>query len=211
MRQKVADFVGDPQQTRFADKYNDALDRAQEQFAFDSKALWQDESWTTASGTATYSLPSTFMYEDWVTYDGAELTPISRHEIQRLYGKDWSTETGTPSHFIVDPEEASKTVRLVPIPEEAKTLIMRFYPFPTSLSADSSIPLNASLLMYQFHYGMCAFAAFDLLMSEESTQAIVEKRRSLLFIYNDAKDKAITTFKNTQSAPIKIRGTRIWS
>ena len=212
LRTQAADFCGDKNQTRYSTtQYNTAIDRAQEQFALDTRALWRDESWTTAINDATYALPSDFQWEDWVTYDGVELKPISRHEISRLAGIDWTATTGTPTHYIVDPEEAQKQVRLYPIPQDTKTLIMRYFPIPASLSSDSSIPLNASLLMAQFHMGLAAFAAWILLLGEQMTPQIVEKRKELLRVYEDGVNKAVATFKNTASAPITIRGTRIWS
>ena len=117
LRTQAAAFCGDPNITRYtAAQYNTALNRAQEQFAFDSRALFKDTSWTTVADTATYDLPSDFTYEDWITYDGYELAPISRHEIQRLSpGDDWTDEEGTPTHFIIDPEQARQQIRPPPI------------------------------------------------------------------------------------------------
>jgi hypothetical protein len=212
MRTTTAELLGDPQQTRYSStRYNTALDRAQEQFAMDSKALWADTSFTTSAGTSTQSLPSDFMYEDWVTYDSQELTPISRHDLQRLYGSTWVDRQGTPTHYIIDPEEAVKQIKLWPTPVEAKTVVLRYYPSPAAMGSDSSIPLNSSALMAQFHLGLCGFAGWLLLTSEQMTPAILEKRRELMRMYTDAVNKAISSFKNTASAGIKIRGTRLWS
>jgi len=212
MRTETARMCGDKNQTRYTPaEYNTALDRAQEQFALDSRVLWRDQSWTTEDGLATYDLPSDFMYEDWVQYDGAELKPISRHEIARLKGQDWASETGTPEYYIVDPEEARKQVRVCPIPVEAKPLVMRHYPLPASMSGDTSVPLNSSSLMAQFHLSLCAFAAWLLLTAEIQTPEIVTKRNELMAIYLDGKNRAIDTFKNTASAGFTIRGTRLWS
>lgn len=211
MRQKTADFCGDPDQTRFSSKYNDSLDRAQEQFALDTRALWKDKSYTWAADDADNNLPADFMYEDWVTWDGKELDPISRHDMQRLYGRDWAEEEGEPKYYIIDPETGVQEIILAPIPQEEKTVAMRYYPLPEAMSSDTSTPLNSSALMVQFHYGLCGFAAFDILMGEPSTPELSKKKSELMALYNDAKDKAIATFKNTASAPIRIRGTRIWS
>lgn len=212
MRTTTAELVGDPQQTRYTvARYNTALDRAQEQFAMDSRALWKDTSFTTAAGTATESLQTDFMYEDWVTYDSKELSPISRHDMQRLYGPDWVDTTGEPTNYIIDPEEAVKQIRLWPTPTEAKTVVIRYYPLPAAMSSDSSVPLNSSSLMAQFHLGLCGFAGWLLLTSEQMTPQILDKRRELMRTYTDAVNKAISSFKNTASAGIKIRGSRMWS
>lgn len=219
LREATSRFVGDKDITRYTSaEYLAALNRAQEQFVLESKALWRDVTWTTVSGTATYAfsaasadISSSFMFEDWVTFDGYELAPISRHELQRLNpGDDWTDEEGTPSHFLIDPEEAAKRIRLYPIPQSAVTLSMRCFVLPTALAADSDTPLNSSALMAQFHIAIAAYAAWLLLLGEETTAGIVEKRRELLDIYTNGRDLAIDTFKNTMSMGIKIKGSRIW-
>lgn len=211
LRTQVGSFLGDPDDTRYTPTAKTtALNRAQEQFAMDTRALWADQSYTTANGDADYNLPSRFMYEEWVTYDGKPLIPISRYGIVRLFGSDWAEEEGEPTHFIIDPEEGVKELLLFPIPQEAKTVVMRYYPLPTELSADSDVPLNSSALMAQFHMGLAAYAAWLLLLNEETTPAIVAKRRELLQIYADAVTKATDSFKNTASQPLQIRGNAVW-
>lgn len=219
LRDAASRFVGDKDITRYTSaEYTTALNRAQEQFAMESKSLWKDVTWTTVSGTADYAfsaastdISSLFMWEDWVTYDGHELSPISRHEIQRLSpGDDWTDDEGAPTHFLIDPEEAQKKIVLYPIPQEAVTLSMRCFVLPTALSSDSDTPLNSSTLMAQFHIAIAAYAAWLLLLGEETTPGIVEKRRELLEVYTNGRDLAIDTFKNTMSMGIKIRGSRLW-
>lgn len=211
MRTQVAAFIGDPDQTRFtAAQYLDAINRAQEQFALETRSLWKDKSWSHAADDADEDLPSDFMWESYVTYDGKELIPISRHELNRQKGDDWASDTGTPTHFIIDPEEAVKKIVLYPIPQEAKTLIMRYFPLPAALSSDSDTPLNSSALMVQFHIGIAAFAAWLLLLGEEQTPAIVQKRREFERLYADAVSKAVDSFKNTASAPLELRGRSVW-
>ena len=212
VRTQAADFCGDKNQTRYsATQYNTAINRAQEQFALDTKALFKDTSWSTVSGTATYDLPDDFMWEDWVTYDGSEISPISRHELQRRKGgEDWTDDTGTPTHYIVDPEVAQGKVRLYPIPQEAKTLGMRYFPLPAEMTSDSDTPLNSTTRMAQFHIALAAYAAWLLLTGEDPTPSIDQKRSDLMKIYADGAGKATETFKNTASAPIMIKGTFIW-
>jgi len=207
----AANFAGDPDMTRFSGKYFDAQNRAQEQFALDTRALWKDRSWSHAADDADEDLPSDFMFEDWVTYNGIELKPISRHELNRQHGEDWTSKTATaPTHFIIDPEQAVKEIVLFPIPTEAKTLTMRYFPLPTAVASDSDTPLNSSSLMAQFHMAIAAYEAWLILLYESVTPEIQAKRRELLAIYQDGVDKATNLFKNTASAPLKIRGSRIY-
>ena len=107
------------------------------------------------------------MWEDWVTYNGIEIDPISRHGIQKLSTDDWTLTEGVPTHYIIDPEEAGKRIRLYPIVQEAKTLSMRYFPLPAEMTADSNTPLNSSALMAQFHLGLAAFTAWLLLQGEQ--------------------------------------------
>ena len=213
MRTQTSQFCGDVDQTRYtATQYLNAINRAQEQFSLDTRALFKDKSWSHAASDADEDLPSDFMWEDYVTYGAVELIPISRHELNRSKGEDWTADTAElPTHYIIDPEQAVKEIVVYPIPSQAKTMIMRYYAFPTALAADSDTPLNSSALMVQFHMGICAFAAWLILLSEtEVTPFLIAKRRELLALYQDACAKADQTFKNTASAPLKIRGTRIY-
>lgn len=206
LQQLCADFVGDTNQTRFVDKYVSTINRAQEQFAMDTRALWKDKTWTHAANDADEDLPSDFMFEDWVTYGNVKLTPISRHRMFSLFGDDWTDDTAAlPTHFLIDPEQAVKEIVLYPIPSEAKTLFMRYFPLPAEVSAGSDVVLNSSSLMAQFHMSIAALAAWLLLTFEESTPAIADKRRELMKIYSDGCAKAVDTFKNTASQPLRLR------
>jgi hypothetical protein len=213
LRDQCAKFTGDPDLTRHsAADYLTALNRAQEQFALDTRALWKDKTWTSVSGTATYDLPTDFMFEDSAMFDGKGIDPISRRDFAVLSpGVDWTLEIGTPTRYLIDPEEAQKKILLYPIPtanDASKTISMRYFPLPTALAADTDTPLNSSALMAQFHIGLAAYAAWLLLLTEEMTPAILQKRRELLTIYADASTKATDLFKNTVSAPWRMRGSR---
>lgn len=213
LRDQAAKFAGDRNITRYtSDDYLTAINRAQEQFVMDTRSLWSDTSWTSTSGVAAYALPSDFMWEKSVSFNGLPLSPITRIRLGEINAADdWTDDAGTPTNYIVDPEEATKQILLYPIPQDgdaSKTIAMRYYPLPAALAADSDIPLNSSALMSQFHLGLAAFAAWLLLTSEQMTPEILQKRSSLMSIYSDSVTKAVDTFKNTASAPIRMRGSR---
>lgn len=209
LQQMAADFCGDPDQTRFGTKYVGNVNRAQEQFALDSRSLWKDKAYTSVADTATYTLPTDFMFEESVTFKGLPLKPISRHTLYTLYsGTDWTTLKGQPTHFMVDAEEASLFLRLIPVPQEAATISMRYYPLPAAVSAGGDIVFNSSSLMAQFHMAVAAMAAWLTLTFETATPEISDKRRELMKIYSDGVTKAVDTFKNTASEPIRIRPRR---
>lgn len=213
LRDQAAKFVADPNRTRYADSdYLTALNRAQEQFALDTRALWKDTTWTSAADDATYSLPSDFMWEESVYFNGLLLAPITRRDLAIFSpDKDWTLSTGTPTRYIIDPEEATKQLLLYPIPtsnDNAKTISMRYFPLPTAMASDTDTPLNSSALMAQFHIGLAAYAAWLLLTTEQMTPDILQKRSILIGIYSDSSTKAIDLFKNTVSAPLRLRGSR---
>lgn len=212
LRTLAANFLGDPDQTRFTGKYDAALNRAQDQFALDSRVLFKDQSYTSAADDSTYVLPSDFMWEDKVTFDGRLLQPISRFDLEiEKRGDSWEDDEGTPTHYLVDPEEANKVLRLYPTPQAGdadKTIVLRYFPKPTDMASDSDQPLNSYALLAQFHPGISAYAAWEMLTYEEQTPAIVAKRRELLQIYNDTVTKAVNTFANTISEPIQLQGGR---
>lgn len=215
LRTQTALFAEDPSQTRFVNQYTDAMDRAQEQFAMDSKALFKNASdITIVSGTSAYDLPTDFMWEKKVTCDGLKLLPISREDLE-FYKRDddWTEDEGTPQHYIIDPEEARKQIKIYPIPgdnDADKIVVLTYYPFPAAMDDDADVPLNASTLMVQFHMGIAAYAAWLLLGSTTATAETQVKLNFLWKIYQDAVSNAIQTFKNTQSAGLRVRGGRYW-
>ena len=213
LRDQAAKFCADINQTRYAqDDYLIAINRAQEQFALETRSLWKDTTFTSAAADATYELPSDFMFEESVYFDGKPLDPMTRRDFAILSpDTDWTLTTGTPTKYLIDPEEATKQILLYPIPntnDASKVIALRYFPLPTALSADTDTPLNASLLMAQFHLGLAAYSAWLLLAGEVSSPEIQAKRRDLLAIYQDATEKAVETFKNTVSAGWRMRGTR---
>ena len=78
------------------------------------------------------------------------------------------------------------------------------------LSSASDTPLNSSTLLTQYHTAIAAYAAWLMLLGEDTTPAIVMKRKELIGIYVTGRDLAIDKFKNTASMPLKIKGSRIW-
>lgn len=203
---RASRFLGDPDKTRFSAQYTDAVNDAQKQFALDSGALFKDKAYTTVSGTSTYALPTDFILEDTVTYDGKPLSPVSRHTLYTLYpGTDWTLLTGTPKFYMVDPEEASMVLRLIPIPQDAKAVSMRYAPLPADVSATTDVVLNSSTLLTQFHLGIAALTAWIILQSEVVTPEIQAKMNEMMKVYNDAVTKAIDKFGNTKSEPLRLR------
>jgi hypothetical protein len=206
-------FVSDPNFTRYTEtQYNDAIDRAQEQFAVDSKAYYKDAgTYTVVAGTATYDLPEDFWLDKIVTHKGLELKPISRVTLLRDNGDDWTDDVGTPTHYIIDPEQARRQIRLYPIPQADDTgsnLILTYYAIPAAIGSDSASPWGSSSLMSPFHIAVAYLAAWFLLAYNDMTPEISAKMSTFYEKYQDKVTEAIDVFGNTKSEPIKIRGVR---
>lgn len=211
----AAGFAEDPAQSRYAGLYDAALDRSQEQFALDTRALWKDAATiTVVAGTSTYSLPTDFMFEKQVTHKGIQLKPITRARIQMFSANDWATEDeGTPKFYMIDPEEAKKQILLYPIPQASDAganLILTYYPVPASSTTDSDVPLNSSALLAEYHLALAAHTAWLLLQNEPATPEKVAKKGELYSIYSKKVTEATDLFKNTAAAPLRMLGGRYW-
>jgi len=209
LRTFVAQLCEDVKQTKFTQAmYHEAIKQAERQFSLDSKALYSDSAITMVVGTASYSLPSDFMLEKEVTLNGLKLNPISRATLQGLKTSSrWDEDEGTPQYFIIDPEEARKHITLYPKPDSAAdgtSLVLTYYPVPAEMSLDSSIPLNSSALMTQFHIGLAHYAAWLLLSYLSQTPEISQKRGEFYNNYFKKVEDAIQTFGNTKSEPISF-------
>lgn len=216
LRDLASLFVGDPNQTRFtSSQYTAALNRGQEQFAFDTRSFFKDASTiTVVDGTAAYSLPSDFLWEKKVTHKGLKLEPISRETIE-FYKRsdDWSDDTGTPKYFVIDPEEARKTITLFPIPKSedaGANLILTYYPIPTALADGTDTPFNGYALLAPYHIAVAAYAAWLMTTYETQTPEIMAKRGALNKVYQDKATEAADHFQNTASENIRLRGGRAW-
>jgi len=209
LRALASKFCEDPNITKFtADKYNDSLEKAQQQFSMDSKALYKDQSIVVAIDTAAYALASDFMLEKEVVFNGLALLPISRATLQvKKTEERWDDDKGTPKYYIIDPEEGRKTITLYPTPDNVDagtSLVLTYYCFPTAMTSDSSIPLNSSTLMVQFHIGLAAYASWLLMFYLTQTAEIQAKRNELFAIYTAKVAEAIQTFGNTKSEPLRF-------
>lgn len=209
LRTLTSQFCEDPRITKFnAVQYNDSINKAASQFSMDSKALYKDESIVMVADTAAYALPTDFMLEKEVYLNGIKLNPISRATIlTKKQTERWDDDKGTPKYFIIDPEEARKTITLYPIPdnEDAGTsLVLTYYPVPAVMTVDTALPLNGSALMTQFHIGIASYAAWLLLMYLPQTPELSQKRSELFGTYKTKIDEAIQTFGNSKSEPLSF-------
>lgn len=209
-----AGFAEDLNQTRYSGRYTQAINLAQLQFVRDSGCYWIDTSFSVVSGTSTYSLPSDFLWEKKVTLNGLRLDPISRETLEAYKGGDrWDDDQGTPSQYLIDPEEANKKLRLYPIPGAGdagtNNLTMRYVAVPTDLANGTDIPFGSYTYLAPYHLALAYYAAYVLLQNEPVGPAS-GKRTQLLRDYQDFVTQAVDRFKNTQSEPWELRGRRAY-
>lgn len=208
-------FANDDNQQRYSN-YTQALNLGQQQFALDAKCLFKDTTITVTGGTASYSLPTDFMWEKagYVSYKGLPILPRTTADMLRENpGQDWTVRTGDVQYYIIRPDEAKKTIQLAPYPpagDAGGTLVMTYFCLPTDLSNASDVPFNSYALMTQFHLAVAAWAAWYLMQGENSMPEVVSKKRELLQIYNDTVSQAVETFGVTKSAPMQRRGARTY-
>lgn len=207
-------FAGDPNLTRYATYYNDAADRAQEQFVFDSKCLFKDTTFTLVSGTAGYSLPADFLWDLRCTHKGLRIEPVSRETLEFYRRSDrWDDDEGTPKYYLIDPEESRKQITMFPKPrgdDEGANTVLTYVAKPTAMTADSDEPLNGYDYLVPYHIGIAAYQAWLLLGYETATPELMAKRAALFKHYQDKVMEATDRFKNTPSEPMRMRGGRVW-
>ena len=123
-------FVGDPNGTRFnTTRLNAAINLANKQFALDGKP-YKDQSYTLSASETSKSLPADFVAEVKVKLDGLKLDPISQDTLESVVrDADYTDTEGTPTYYLINPEEAEKSISFYPKPDsgmEDKTLILRY-------------------------------------------------------------------------------------
>lgn len=206
-------WVNDPNGTRYSDSIvNNAINIANERFAVDSKSLFKDATTTITVDDGTYSLPSDFMWEKEVEYDGKPLEAAKRYTIRNSSSDDdWTDDKGAPTNYIIDPEENRKEIRLYPIPDSSQTgksFTLVYFAKPSDLTADSSIPLNGDTYLYRFHMGVAAFAAWMLMGYETATPETEAKMNRMWNLYRYYVDEALDTYDNTVNEKMNMRGGR---
>lgn len=212
----AGNLAGDNQLQRYANLYTQALNLAQQQFSMESKCLFQDSNITVVGGTAAYSLPTDFIWEKKVTYKNVRLAPLSRQSLEVVRSDDWTTDQGDPRFYIVDPEQARKTITLYPFPpagDAGGALVLTYFFLPTDLVNNSDVPFDAYDLLTPYHIALPPWAAWYLLQAENpsdgiAAQALQMKKKDLLQIYNDQVSLATERFQNTVSEPWRMRGVR---
>lgn len=133
--------------------YDACLELAQE-----TNCIERTFTTTTVSGTQEYDFPTNVLSIKRMTYDGAKLRPISMREDDALTGLNSSTtSTGTPQYYYI----WNKTVSLRPVPDDAKTLKVYAYTFPSTISSTSTLEVPEEFHMKLINYILQQMTAKD--------------------------------------------------
>src|SRR3990167_1840604 len=97
-----------------------------------------EESQTSTDGTATYTITADFLEITDIYYDDAKLAAVDEDYLSARDSQWRDTDNkSTPLYYL---QEDSKVFRLYPIPDAAKTILIRMRVVPTSLSDDADPP-----------------------------------------------------------------------
>ena len=124
--------------------YNNAIERAQENFAKRTKCLKSYASFTTSADTAIYDISEDSLsnllkitevryYSDTTSY--YKLKSVGRDQLEHLQHYMGGTD-GTPIAFCYE----DRTIEFDCDPEADKTIRVYYYKMPTALSEDASVP-----------------------------------------------------------------------
>lgn len=205
-------LINDPSAQRFtASQIQDEIQKAQERFVLDTRCLTDNVTDTSVADQAAYDLQSDVLDIKRIAHKGLELKRISKFELDRYTGQDWSDDTGTPKYYYVDLDPNNKKYYLYPIPQgndAGANLAVEYIKIPPSLSSDSSVPLDSHTLLVPYHDALAYKAAatlLDILPRQEEVFMIQRYEKH----YNDLVSHCIETFKALAvTQPLRMRGGR---
>jgi len=189
----------------------DEIQKAQEWFVLETRALTDNTTDTSVADQAAYDLPSDVLDIKRMAHKGLELRRISKFELDRYTGQDWTDDKGTPKFYYVDLDPNNKKYYLYPIPQgedAGANVAVEYIKLPPALSSDSSTPFDGHTLMVAYHDALAYKAAATLLDIQPTQESIVmaqryEKR------FDELVSHCIETFKALSATqPIRMRGGR---
>lgn len=206
-------LINDPSAQRFtAAQYQDEIQKAQERFVLDTRALTDNTTETPVADQAAYNLPTDVLDVKRMAHRGLPLRRISKFELDRYTGQDWTDDKGTPKFYYVDLDPNNKKYSLYPIPQGqdavSNSIAIEYIKLPPALSADASIPLDGHTLMVAYHDALAYKAAATLLDIFPTQESIVMSQRYEKH-YSDLVSHCIETFKALSvTQPVRMRGGR---
>lgn len=206
-------LLNDPSNTRFtAAEKQTKIQAAQEKFVADTRCLKDVSNVSVVADTASYDLPTDVMDIERVALSGIELRRISKFELDRLTGANWSADDGTPGYYYVDLDPNNKKIYLYPVPQSGDAgtdnLVIEYVKIPPTLSTGTSVPLDAHTLLTPYHMALAYKAAYDLLVADP-TQENLLRASAFLKEYTKLVDDCVNLFRHMEEdAPLRMGGGR---
>ena len=221
LQTRVGDLIGDPNNTRWSTaKVQDKIQEAQEHFSIDTQAYFRNYTLSVGDGDFTYTLPTTVLSIYRVIVDNIELQKITTKELDALYSDDWTTITGTPTHWRVAGAGAdSQELHLFPIPTaaDAGTNNLRIFMsiIPDAMASDGDYPFTTSsivnTLFYPYHPAVSYWAASEFLLTDPTPENLV-KAKEFMRRYTEMVDDCINYLRTLMKpTPLRFRGGRYYS
>lgn len=209
---RVQLLINDPSAQRFtSSQIQSELQKAQEWFVLDTRCLTDNVTDTAVADQASYDLQSDCLDIKRLAHKGLELKRVSKFELDRYTGQDWSDDKGTPRLYYVDLDPNNKKYYLYPIPqgEDAGAYLAQEYiKIPPTLSSDSSVPLDSHTLLAPYHDALAYKAAATLLdiLPDQQSVAMIQRYEKK---YEQYVSHCIETFKALSvTQPVRMRGGR---
>ena len=208
---QVSELIGDTSNQQWSEaQIQDRIQKAQEQFVVDTRALTDTQTFSIVSGTNTYDLSDDTFDIIRVGISGhSALKKFSKFDLDLSVGGDWSTRNGPPSHYFVDTTSTNKKLTLFPIPQgnDAGTnnLVAEYVKVPPILTGDSDSPLNGQPLLIPYLDALAYYAASQILFaSNDQTQWA--KGRLMLDQYRSKVSDCKEGFNAlSQTTPLRMR------
>lgn len=205
-------LINDPSAQKFtAAQVQAEIQKAQEWFVLDTRCLTDNVTDTSVADQAAYDLQTDCLDIKRLAHKGLELKRISKFELDRYTGQDWTDDKGTPRFYYVDLDPNNKKYSLYPIPQgndAGVNLAQEYIKIPPSLSSDSSVPLDSHTLLVPYHDALAYKAAATLLdiLPDQAALVMIQRYEKK---YEQYVSHCIETFNALSvTQPVRMRGGR---
>lgn len=208
---QVSELIGDASNQQWStNQIQDRLQKAQEKFVSDTRALRDTQSFSIVSGTNTYDLSTdTFdIVRVGLTGKGV-LKRIGKFDLDLLIGGNWASVNGTPSSYYVDVSSTNKKLTLYPIPQSAdagtNNLVVDYVKVPPVMASDSDAPLNGQTLLQPYLDALSYFAAAQILYASNNPTDWT-KANVMMKQYDSKVTECITLFNDlSETTPLRLK------
>jgi hypothetical protein len=208
---QVSELIGDTSNQQWStSQIQDRLQKAQEKFVSDTRCLRDVLTTSIVAGTSQYALSTETFDVVRVGISGrSSLKKISKFDLDMSIGGDWSTTTGSPSHYYVNTSTLNKHVVLYPIPQDndagTDNLIIDYVKVPTVMASGASYALDGQGLLNPYIDGIIFYAAAQILYA--SNNPIDWQKANVMMKQYEAKtSECITLFNDlSETTPLRLR------